>query len=554
MKLKLLFALFFIQFFGFAQSNDIIITEIFADPTPTRGLPEREYLEVYNATSKDISLKGFRLLYGNFSAVFPDTILKSDSYAIVCRKGYEPEFSPFGQVIPLPTFSLANEGSILVLKNPKGEDVFFINYNISWYSVGQDQGCSLEMIDLSFPCVGKMNWTSSVASLGGSPGRSNSVEAPKPDLFGPKLLNSSLDETSIVLNFDETLSVNFTDEHVNFEIIEGENKIEEVLVQKYANSNVLIRLKSKLEIGESLKLKIKNVSDCSGNLSDDIVLDFRILLPAKKGEVLLSEILFNPKLGGEDFVELYNTTDKTFNLKGWSLAKLDSKGEVIEKAVLSKFDLFLQPNGFMAFTENKTFLIQNYTSFGQIYEISPMPSFNNDNGTVILYNPGGEEFDRFVYAEKMHHFSIVNPDGVSLERKSFKENKSIWISASADAGFATPGMANSQTENEQLNNVFRVEPIIFNPYQAGTNDFTHLHYKLNLSGASAYIDILDKNGKSVRVLHNNLVLGTEGKIVWDGKNNQGEILPVGYYVFNIKLFSNQIFESYLLKTVIGANY
>ena len=63
-----------------------------------------------------------------------------------------------------------------------------------------------------------------------------------------------------------------------------------------------------------------------------------------------------------------------------------------------------------------------------------------------------------------------------------------------------------------------------------------------LSGADAFNinEVLDKNGKSVRILHNNQVLGTEGKITWDGKDNQGQLLPVGYYVFNIKLYSKQI--------------
>ncbi|WP_255070091.1 lamin tail domain-containing protein [Lacihabitans sp. LS3-19] len=554
MKLKIFFFLFAIQWVCIAQSNEIIITEIFADPTPSHGLPEREYIEIFNATSKDISLKGFKFLYGNFSATFPDSILKSHSYAIVCRKGYESDFRPFGKVIALSNFSLTNDGNLLVLKTSNEEDVFFVNYSSSWYADGFDQGYSLEMIDMNFPCVGKANWTSSLSTNGGSPGITNTVNGSKPDLNGPTLLNSSLDENTIVLNFDENLSESFLQEQNSFEIVEGDNKIKNVVFQKYFNSKVTINIESKLEIGESIKLLIKNVEDCSGNLSEDIYLDFRNLLPAKEGEIQLSEILFNPKTGGEDFVELYNMSENTLNLKGWSVARLDIKGEVVEVSELSDFDLIIQPKGFIAFTENKSFLIQNYPNSGNLVEIPKMPSFNNDQGTVILYDSESKEFDRFTYSEKMHQSSIVNPDGVSLERKNFKDNSDFWFSASADAGFATPGMVNSQTENDQLKNTFSVEPIVFNPYQPGHDDFTNIHYKLNESGSSAYIEVLDKNGKSVRILHNNLVLGTEGKISWDGKDNQGEILPVGYYVFNVKLFSKQTSESYLIKTVIGSNY
>ncbi len=120
MSFKLLLLSVFLCYYSFGQTHQLIITEIMADPTPSKGLPEREYLEIFNPTSSDINLKNFKLFYGSFSVSFPDSIIKSNAYAIVFRKGYEEEFRNYGQIIPLPNFSLSNEGALLVLKNQIG--------------------------------------------------------------------------------------------------------------------------------------------------------------------------------------------------------------------------------------------------------------------------------------------------------------------------------------------------------------------------------------------------------------------------------------------------
>ncbi len=109
MNIKVFFFFVFISFHSFGQTHQLIITEIMADPTPSKGLPEREYLEIFNPSPNDINLKNFKLYYGSFSVLFPDSTLKSNTYAIVFRKGYEAEFRNYGAIIPLPNFSLSNE-------------------------------------------------------------------------------------------------------------------------------------------------------------------------------------------------------------------------------------------------------------------------------------------------------------------------------------------------------------------------------------------------------------------------------------------------------------
>lgn len=554
MNIKLLVLFFLMCFQNFGQTHQLIITEIMADPTPSKGLPEREYLEIFNPTPNDISLKNFELYYGSFSVFFPDSIIKSNNYAIVFRKGYEAEFRGFGQIIPLSNFSLNNEGSLLVLKNDKGQDVFFIEYSSSWNTLKNDGGLSLEMIDTGFPCVKNHNWASSTNLNGGTPGKVNSVKNAKPDILGPKLLNFIVDNNLVTLNFDEELSSDFLKIKSNFKIKDGINEVSDVFYEIYKTNTITIQLKQPIEEGESIELIVENLEDCSGNVSEGFGIELSNLVPAQIGEVLISEILFNPKIGGEDFVEIFNGSGKTLNLKGWKFAKLDAKNEISEIIEIANYDLLIEPKSFLAFSENKIFLQLNYPKAGNIIKVMKMPSFNNDVGTVIVLDKNDVEFDRFSYSQKMHHQLIVNSEGVSLERVNFDlANKSIWTSASKDCGFASPGSPNSQSITESLKNVFYAEPIVFNPYQNIGNSETFLKYHLNGQGFVAKIDVMDKNGKIVRNLSNNAILGSSGEIGWDGFSNSGELLPVGYYVIRIKLYATKINEDFFVKCVIGSN-
>ena len=86
------FFLSLVMFFFVAHSNaqiansyDIVIDEIMADPTPQVGLPNTEWIELKNTSAVAINLFGFRLsdLSGQ-SGAMPSYLLKPDSFVIVC--------------------------------------------------------------------------------------------------------------------------------------------------------------------------------------------------------------------------------------------------------------------------------------------------------------------------------------------------------------------------------------------------------------------------------------------------------------------------------------
>lgn len=541
--MKLYLFLFLLTACRLLSAQAIIITEIFADPTPSRGLPEREYLEILNRSAERISLAGYSLTYGTVRAAFPATVIEPGEYIIVCRNPYVQEFISLGRVIGLSNLSLNNSGNTLKLSGPTGSEVHTVSYSSSWYTPGRSEGYSLEMIDTAYPCRGKANWQSSPAEEGGTPGKPNSAARANPDLIPPELLRYDLQETRVLLVFDEVLSSAFAENIARFEVLSDNATLTRAAFLNESRETVVLTLDR--PPNGNLELRIYGAEDCSGNTGPDITVVFEDLPQPFPGDIRLSEVLFNPLPGGEDFVELYNTTAQRFNLKNWQLARLNAAGEITGHTLVSTTQTVLPGNSYLAFTKNSSFLRDHYPLTGNLVEVTALPAYNNDAGTVLLLKPDSTELDRFTYSEKMHASLIRNPKGVSLERISFQRN--VWVSASSDAGFATPGAPNSRRENDPAEPLFTAEPLVF---QAGA-EVTRLTYQLPGGELYAAITVLDRHGRTVRNLTRNHLLGTSGEIAWDGTGDHGGLLPPGYYVFIIDVFGTGLNRRFYAKTVIG---
>jgi hypothetical protein len=547
-----IFLIPFISFSISAQKHSIIISEIFADPTPSKGLPEKEFIELFNNSNQIINLEKYQLKYGNFSATFPNFNFEPNTYLIVCRRGNESELFNFGTTISLSNFSLPNNGSLLVLLDNNQNIIHSVDYKLDWYSQGKDQGFSLEMIDLNYPCVGKGNWASSQNPLGGTPGKVNSINAPNPDLNGPVLLEYNLQQNSLELVFNERLDENFDLRYVELDGFDLGIKSFNISEENF--NSLAFDFENELPLNQQVKLNILKLVDCSGNISENISLELYNLPLASKGDIVLSEILFDPPAGGSDFLEIFNISNKNVNLKNWKIARKNSRGEVSDIETITTSDFILKSKTYLALSEDIDFLRFHYKSSTEqhLLKVLKLPSFILNESTVYLLNPEGEIYDFFDYNEKMHHPSLVNTKGVSLEKINFDGLVNEWQSASAEVNFATPGLPNSQATSELLQNEIFVEPIVFNPYQPNENPIANLIFNLNTTANTVSVNVFDANGLLKRRLRNNSLMGSFEKIAWDGKDQSGQLLPVGYYFFNINLVGNQGAISLRRKVVLGS--
>jgi hypothetical protein len=536
---------FFVIFttLAFSQNaNDLIISEIMADPTPTKGLPEKEYIELYNRTDKAIDLNKFKLTYASTTVIFPSFVLQPKSYVIVSSKTNEKEFQPYGNVIGLNSFSLLNTGTTLALRNDKNKIIFSVTYSDKWYEKSKDQGFSLEMIDVNFPCVEEGNWTSSAAILQGTPAKENSVKNNKPDLTPPNLVRYEITNPSTVkLIFSEKIDSLSSVSPIAY-LFDKSLIINQINVESPRNLNVNLGLNTALQDNTIYTLTLKNIADCSGNVLLETKITLGNVKPADSGNVVLNEILFNPRSGGEDFIEIYNRSEKIISLKNWSLANIDDAGKIANIKPIIATDFILQPKQFLVLTRNvKTVQNQYFKSVKDNFlEMSSLPSFPDDAGSVVLLNDTKKVFDRFDYSETLHHPLIDDKSGVSLEKIDYNIASSDlknWHSAAPSDAYATPGYANSQGILDSQETIFKIEPEIFTPDGDGQNEVTNLTFQLDQNGFAANVSIFDINGRKIKQLSQNQLLSINGSIEWDGKNDGNVVVPVGYYIMLIELFN-----------------
>jgi hypothetical protein len=396
-----------------------------------------------------------------------------------------------------------------------------------------------------------------VAEAGGTPGEQNSVFSEEPDMSVPRIVSVyALDTNLVEVRFNEVI------DSVSIALVEIEitPEIEVAFSQNQppAYLSLLIQLDGSLEPGQIYEISISGIADCVGNVleeSDEFA--FALPQPAQPGDVLINEILFNPRTGGRDFVEIYNASDKNIGLQNWKVLNADMTERTITEEALVIF-----PGQHLVLTDDVAGTLNEYPMSAaypeNFYEVERLPSFNNGEGSVILTDALGAIIDRFDYLEDYHLPLLNSYDGVSLERLSYTRptnEPGNWSSASERVGFATPGYQNSQYLPEgRASATVELEDEVFSPDNDGFEDVLLINYRLDNPGFFATIGIYDRRGRLIRQLENNLLLGTEGTITWDGTTDNRSKARLGPHLILIELFTpSGETETYKLPCVVAGN-
>ncbi len=516
--------------------NAVVITEIMADPTPVVGLPDAEYLEILNRTTQPINLKGWKL----GKTALPDSVLAPGDYVLVCARSKVSLLAPFGKLLALSTFSLANAGATLTLLNASGQLVHSVTYLDSWWAANRrDGGYALEMIDLANPCGGAENWRASSAPAGGTPGKPNAVAASNPDRRAPVAERVEIAEPNLLkVYFNERLDSLASIQSTRY-TLKGREIVKSAL-EIPAFNTLLLTLDAPLTTGERYELTVSNSQDCSGNHLAETTFVFGLPVAADSGDVILNEILFDPRTGGVEFAEIRNMTRNFISLKNWSLGNVKD-GKPGSFKTISANDLLLAPNGFMALSVDAETLAAQYPAerVRTLITVPSMPAFVNEAGGVVLRDARGRLFDLFAYQENYHSPLLTDTKGVSLERRDPDQSgndPANWQSAAGIVGYATPGYANSQGTAGDRPDGFAVEPDAITPNGDGLDDFATIRYTLGGVGVVASVRIYDIQGRLIRDLVRNQTIGTDGSLRWDGTDNGGQRVRTGYYLLLIDTF------------------
>ena len=530
-----------------ASEYDVVINEIMADPNPVVGLPEWEYVELYNTTEFGIDLKDWEIQIGANDLIFGNFVLAPHGFVILCHNDAVPELRVFGDCIGFSSFSVGNSASAMYLYSKEGPLISRVNFSSTWYhdSDKANGGWSVEQIDPLNPCAGASNWTASMDASGGTPGRINSVDGEND--AKPKVERVSMFSDYILqLWFDQQMDATSLMETVHYRVEETSKYPQEIETNPLDASYVGLVFDQGFEQGIVYTLVINGVTNCVGDpIEADSRIQFGIPNQIAEGEILINEILFDPIAPGVDYVELYNNTDKTFDLSTLMLGVIresfPNPADTTLKEITADSRLFL-PQTYVLLSTNSEIVGRQYDCpTDNFVQMASFPSYANAGGTAILMGKSGTTIDAMYFSEKMHYPLLKVTKGVALERVAFDQPSMAadnWHSAAERVHFGTPGQPNSMMQTtEPSQDEISITPEIFSPDGDGFDDACFINYRFNEAGYTMNIYIFNVAGQLLRHLVKGELVGQEGSSLWNGLDNNGNKVPVGVYVVVTEVFN-----------------
>lgn len=530
---------------------DVLINEIMADPSPVVGLPDAEYVELFNRSAFAVDLTGWTLKLGSSLKTFPSYTLPGGGYLILGANSSQGLLSVYGPFIGFSSFSVTNAGSTIILSDPDGHIIHAVSYTDGWYrsDYKKQGGWSLELIDPMNPCGEAVNWIASNDPSGGTPGRVNNVYATNPDHTLPSILRVGVNTPQLIpVWFSEPMDSTTILNPASYIIDNGIGSPAALILSAPDYRKVTMILANSIAQGTVYTLTITgSFSDCAGNIITSST-SARFAIPSVTGpnDIVINEVLFNPVPGCVDFVEVYNRSSDVFDLQWLTLAKYDTiTKELTDISNLSNDSRLILPHDYVVFTTDTAAINAHYrtTNPAGLVQADKIPSMNDADGSIALALKTGEIIDNFAYTDKMHYPLLTNVEGVSLERISPELPSNLtsnWHSAAQSVGYATPAYQNSQFGNiEPSSSEILLSPEVFSPDNDGKDDYLVISYKFDEPGYNARVTVYDATGRLMRKLVNNELCGVTGAFTWDGITDDRTKAPIGRYIIYVEIFDLQ---------------
>lgn len=432
---------------------DAVINEIMYKPSGD----EPEWIEIFNNTSQNINVKNWRVADKTGSASIGDTNLILEPGAFITLSKDETIFDYYDitsttVIVNLP--SLNNSGDNLKLVDQYGNLIDSVNYKSTWG--GADYGKSLEKIFSYQSGNDSVNWSSSVSESKATPGTKNSVVPKENDVF---LFALTINPASAVVGSFVTINYSVINKGLGDQFF--------FLLNVYIDANG-DSLAQDTELADKLNVTLQNplkyreefngvyyfnkFNEGTNQLIFEVVIDAEdefaqdnfafaavtgVVLNEMRGDLAINEFMYAPKTPEPEWIELYNASQKTIDLSGYSIAdNSDTMGVIIGR-------LFLLPGNYLVIAKDSMFF-SKYNIYENIV-IAKFPLLNNTSDEIKILDSLNRVIDSLNYKS-----SWGGGSGRSLERIA-AENASVdsanWAVSKNDAG-ATPGSVNSVSRKE----------------------------------------------------------------------------------------------------------
>ena len=475
------------------NSNSIVINEIMY--SPINGEPE--WIELYNNSNYSISIDEWSICdilpTSSKSKINADNfLLSSNEYLVVTKdttiKNYHGSIKSKLIVVGFP--NLNNDADGVVIKDFYNRTIDSVRYESKW---GGTNGKSLERVKIESHTNENENWGSSRDIELSTPGRLNSLTPKQFDLtitsvssfpaypiYGEKIKIAAQVKNNGLSTADNFAVLFYNIENADTFYFSSGNG-----VKLSVNESALIFSQVELSILKPTVVLCRVIFQ-----NDEDTLNNYFSAEIKPGvgkySVLVSEIMYDPLKGESEWIEIFNSSNESVNLKDWSISD-HLPSPTIGK--ISSKDVILLPGEYAVIaTDTTKFQYVPTTKFFQ----TKFGTLGNSNDGVIIYDSRGAVVDSLSYSSTWGGLN-----GRSLERISFAKdsNDSINWASSIEFDFATPGFSNS------INNLpsYNYGSIIINEimYEPASNNCEFIEFYNNLS------DSIQIGGMSLTIGKNN---------------------------------------------------
>ena len=531
--------------------SPVIINEIMYMP----GTPNVEWVELFNNSEATYSVMNWHIrdaTSGWNTAITQMTIepysylvLTEDTSAVKDFYGYD--------------IALAQTNDWASLNNTSSDEVYIsdkyfthldsMSYDPNEFSCPYNY--SLERIN-PYEEVAQ-NWGVSVDSLGATPGRVNSITPKQYDIAAVSLTKQE-NESEVTLRavgknvgFKALYNVEyifFDDLNWNQHYDEGE-EIRTGLFDLQPGDTTGFSYSFTPDIGYyTFGIYLKDEQDMDDN--NNLLLTTHNTYESHP--LCINEIQSSPPDNQPEWIELFNIFDHPLEITGWTVADPSDTLEIQSTRT------FISPNKYLVIVPeaNDTLVIKQHfppldTLESYVFAWN-IPSLNNDEDILIVYDAYGCQID------SVHYYS----DWKEIEDNSLErinpclptENEDNWGSAVNELG-GTPGMQNSLYVQHIIPDVeLTITP---NPLSYRVKKSVLIEYNLPEPISKINIRIFDMKGRMVRWLTDQQWVAAQGTVIWDCKNEQGNVVPIGMYIIHMEgsgKQSNKIYEK-TAKMVIG---
>jgi hypothetical protein len=522
-------------------SKSLIINELMPSPRVGQDLPFVEYVEVLNPTNKELRVSGVVFSSSSSTTLLPEFWIAAGEYVLLCASNQSSLLLEFGKVLPLPSFpTLPNSSSQLRLSTAEGREIDRLEYRSSTWGGTEfaDGGYSLEVPDPYFRCESSEFLLPSKDPKRGTPGRQNSQFSIIKDLGNLQVLSAFFKTpTQLFYRFNQPILPLDGQPILTFSpVLELDSTWVFDSGRSLGISLASPALRSTVYTARASSL-LRCVGEPAGFEAEVVLAE-----SASKGELILNEVLVDPRSGDPKFVEIHNPTTKYLSLANWALASINDAQELQQLRVIGSEGDRIAPESYMALTVDPDRLRLSYPKSiaGYFLKMISLPNMPIATGVLLLLSPERMVADSLPYRSDWHHPLLRSTKGVSLERISpvFPTyTPSTWQSASSSQDYATPGQKNSaalpiELDRDQLT----LFPLVFDPGGSSGPSQVSISYSMEQSGWVGSFIIYSAAGREVRILGQNQILGTSGVFSWTGTDAAGTRVPPGYYIIVAQLF------------------